>query len=147
MAGIKVSPLSMVHVLRALHANLEIDEDGQMVATWQVKPILTEQIKAATQNDDKYVKLMEEARDGKKPKLLVNDEGFLLHKGKMCIPDNIELRQTILKETHDSPFAMHSCGTKMYRNMKEHYWWRGMKKDITEYVPKCLTCQQVKAKH
>ncbi len=40
MASLRVSPLSMVHELRALHANLEIDNEGQMVATWQVKPML-----------------------------------------------------------------------------------------------------------
>ncbi len=42
MASLRVSPLSMVHGLRALHANLEIDDDEQMVATWQVKPMLIE---------------------------------------------------------------------------------------------------------
>ncbi len=30
MASLKVSPLSMVYELRALHANLEIDDDGRM---------------------------------------------------------------------------------------------------------------------
>ncbi len=113
--------MSMVHELRALHANLEINEDGQMVATWQVKPMLAEQIKAVAQKDDKYVKVMEKARDGKKLELSVNDEGLLLCKGRMCIPENAELRQTILKEAHDSSFAMHPVGTKMYRRVKEHY--------------------------
>ncbi len=28
MASLRVSPLSMVHDLRALHANLEIDDEG-----------------------------------------------------------------------------------------------------------------------
>ncbi|GKG37579.1 putative reverse transcriptase domain-containing protein [Tanacetum coccineum] len=27
------------------------------------------------------------------------------------------------------------------------YWWSGMKKDITVYVSKCLTCLKVKAEH
>ena len=35
----------------------------------------------------------------------------------------------------------------MYHDMKQYYWWRGMKKDISEYVSKCLTCQKVKVKH
>ena len=33
----------------------------------------------------------------------------------------------------------------MYKNLKEHYWWNGMKKEIASFVSRCLTCQQVKA--
>ena len=35
----------------------------------------------------------------------------------------------------------------MYHNLKQIYWWDGMKKDIAEYVAKCPKCQQVKAEH
>ena len=35
----------------------------------------------------------------------------------------------------------------MYQDLKQYYWWRGMKKDIAEYVSKCMTCQQEKAEH
>ena len=31
--------------------------------------------------------------------------------------------------------------------MKQYNWWRGIKKDISEYVSKCLMCQQVKVEH
>jgi len=27
-----------------------------------------------------------------------------------------------------------------------HFWWNNMKKEIAEYVDKCLTCHKVKAK-
>ena len=44
-------------------------------------------------------------------------------------------------------FTMHPEGNKMYQDLKQHYWWKGMKRDVTEYMSKCLTCQQVKAEH
>ncbi|GKC08918.1 putative reverse transcriptase domain-containing protein, partial [Tanacetum coccineum] len=34
-----------------------------------------------------------------------------------------------------------------YWRLRRRYWWTGMKKDITEYVSKCLTCLKVKAEH
>ncbi|GKE63830.1 putative reverse transcriptase domain-containing protein, partial [Tanacetum coccineum] len=36
---------------------------------------------------------------------------------------------------------------KMYYDLRDRYWWLGMKKDIVEYVSKCLTCLKVKAEH
>ncbi|WMV45430.1 hypothetical protein MTR67_038815 [Solanum verrucosum] len=35
----------------------------------------------------------------------------------------------------------------MYQTIKEHYWWNGMKRDIAEFISKCLVCQKVKAEH
>jgi hypothetical protein len=33
----------------------------------------------------------------------------------------------------------------MYKDLKTQYWWYGMKRDVTEYVALCDTCQRVKA--
>ncbi|XP_069147107.1 uncharacterized protein [Solanum lycopersicum] len=35
----------------------------------------------------------------------------------------------------------------MYHDLKQIYWWDGMKKDIAEYVAKCPNCQEVKVEH
>ena len=59
----------------------------------------------------------------------------------------MDLRKKILYESHNTVFTMYPRGNKMYQDMKQYYWWRGMKNDISEYVSKCLTCQQVKAEH
>jgi len=36
---------------------------------------------------------------------------------------------------------------KMYRDLKSCYWWPRMKKDIAEYVARCLICQRVTTEH
>ena len=61
--------------------------------------------------------------------------------------DDKELKKKFLFEAHNTIFTMHPRGNKMYQDLKQHYWWKGMKKDVTKYVSKCLTCQQVKAEH
>ena len=35
----------------------------------------------------------------------------------------------------------------MYKDLKESFWWPGMKKDVAKFVDKCLICQKTKAKH
>ena len=53
----------------------------------------------------------------------------------------------LLEEAHRSKFNIHPGTTKMYRDLRQNYWWRGMKRDIAKFVSKCLICQQVKIEH
>ena len=60
------------------------------------------------------------------------------------MPRDEEVKQAILEEAHSSAYAMHPGSTKMYRTLRKFYWWPGMKREIAEFVAKCLICQQVK---
>ncbi|RVW18327.1 Transposon Ty3-G Gag-Pol polyprotein [Vitis vinifera] len=53
----------------------------------------------------------------------------------------------VMKEAHHSRFTVHPGETKMYHDLRRQYWWQGMKRDIAQFVSKCLTCQQVKVEH
>ncbi|GMJ04418.1 hypothetical protein HRI_004111000 [Hibiscus trionum] len=61
--------------------------------------------------------------------------------------DDAELKHTILTEAHSSPFAMHPGSTKMYRDLKDEYYWVGLKKDVAEFVSKFMVCQRAKVEH
>ena len=56
------------------------------------------------------------------------------------------LRKEILKEAHFAAYSVHPA-TKMYHNIRDLYWWDGLKKDVADYIAKCLTYQQVKVEH
>ena len=77
----------------------------------------------------------------------VNGSDMLLFGKRMSVPGDSELRRCILEEGHSSAYAMRQGGNKLYRNLRENFWWRGMKKDVVEFVSKCLTCQQAKMEH
>ncbi|XP_017640427.1 uncharacterized protein LOC108481870 [Gossypium arboreum] len=38
---------------------------------------------------------------------------------------------------------MHPGGNKMYRDLQELYWRLGLKREVTDFVPRCLTYQQI----
>ena len=65
---------------------------------------------------------------------------------RICVPKG-DIRQEILAEAHNSVYSVHPGSTKMYRDLKQHFWWNGMKREVTQFVAKCLVCQQVKAEH
>jgi hypothetical protein len=66
---------------------------------------------------------------------------------RVCVPDQKNIKELILREAHDSTYSIHPGSTKMYKDLKTQYWWYGMKRDITEYISFCDTCQRVKAEH
>ena len=67
--------------------------------------------------------------------------------GRICVPNDEEIKKQILYTVHNTSYVMYPGTTKMYRDLKKHFWWPRMKRDMVEYVARCLTCQQVKVEH
>ncbi|KAL8113420.1 hypothetical protein AgCh_020651 [Apium graveolens] len=75
------------------------------------------------------------------------DKGIMRYSYRIWVPNVQEHKDEILDESHSSRYSFHPGSTKMYRDLKEYYWWPNMKRDVAEWVKKCLTCQRVKAEH
>ncbi|KAL4013739.1 hypothetical protein IC575_025922 [Cucumis melo] len=75
----------------------------------------------------------------------LSSDGGLLFERRLCVPSDSAVKTELLSEAHSSPFSMHPGSTKMYQDLKRVYWWRNMKREVAEFVSKCLVCQQVKA--
>nr|GEU48178.1 retrotransposable element Tf2 [Tanacetum cinerariifolium] len=66
---------------------------------------------------------------------------------RIWVPLKGDVRTLIMDEAHKSKYYIHPGANKMYYDLKDRYWWSGMKKDIAVYVSRCLTCLMVKAEH
>ncbi|WMV30281.1 hypothetical protein MTR67_023666 [Solanum verrucosum] len=55
-------------------------------------------------------------------------DGALHYQGRLCVPTVGELRQQIPTEAHNSRYSIHLGATNMYRDIREVYWWNGMKR-------------------
>ena len=77
----------------------------------------------------------------------MNEDRVLYYKDLVCVSDDNDLRKAILEEAHNGSFSIHLDSTKMYQDLKMSFWWSRMKRDVSEFVTKCLVCQRVKAEH
>ncbi|GJY25262.1 putative reverse transcriptase domain-containing protein [Tanacetum coccineum] len=50
------------------------------------------------------------------------------------VPLKGEVRTLIMDEAHKSKYSVHPGADKMYYDLRDRYWWPGMKKDIAEYI-------------
>ena len=86
-------------------------------------------------------------KNGTNTEFSISSDGILNLKGRLCIPDDEELRNQLLTEAYATLYSVHPGATKMYKDMKKAFWWLGLKKDVANYVAKYLVCQKIKAKH
>nr|GEZ72090.1 putative reverse transcriptase domain-containing protein [Tanacetum cinerariifolium] len=61
---------------------------------------------------------------------------------RIWIPSVGGIRKLIMDEAHTSRYSVHLGADKIYYDLRDLYWWPGMKRDIAEYVSKCLTCSK-----
>ena len=87
------------------------------------------------------MQLEEKVREGKFTDFHLDDEGVLWISERLCIPNMNNLREEILEEAQNATYSIHPSATKMYHNIKDLYWWDGMKKDVANFISKCLTYQ------
>ncbi|XP_052490733.1 uncharacterized protein LOC128042995 [Gossypium raimondii] len=58
------------------------------------------------------------------------------------------LKRQMVRDKLSSEYTIDDNGsTKMYCDLKRMYWWPGTKREICEFVAKCLICQQVKVEY
>jgi hypothetical protein len=74
-------------------------------------------------------------------------DGIMLRKKKIFVPNVQDLKCMIFHEMHNVPYAGHPGYQKTMAMIKRHYFWPGMKKEIVEYIARCMECQKVKAEN
>ena len=97
--------------------------------------------------DEKLKEITDKLVIRKSPGFRMDENGTLWYGKRICVPEIKTIRDAIMREAHESAYSIHPRSTKMYLDLKEKYWWYGLKRDVAEYVALCETCQRVKAEH
>jgi len=113
----------------------------------EIQSTLLGKIREAQKLDKGIAEIKGRMNQGKAEGFREDEHGTIWFEQRICVPNDPEIRKLILQEAHDSPYSIHPGNTKMYLDLKESFWWAGMKREIAEYVAICDVCQRVKAEH
>jgi hypothetical protein len=115
--------------------------------TIELEPTLEQEIRKGQVGDAKIQEIKDLITEGRVLGFTEDEQGTIWFKDRICVLEIDSLRETILKEAHDSDYSIHPSSTKMYQDLKQKYWWYGLKRDMATHVAMCEVCQRVKAEH
>src|SRR3954469_17240622 len=124
--------------------NPEIVPHGYL-STLVAKPTLEDQIIVAQRHARGVRRIKENIASGVAKCFSKDSKGTVFFGNHLVVPKNRELRQLILQEAHDTPLPIHPGSTKMYRDLRQRFWWTRMKRDIAQFVAECDVCRRIKA--
>ncbi|GAB2279902.1 hypothetical protein Dimus_039391 [Dionaea muscipula] len=137
----------LIEEFRRLEIQPVRESVGALIDRLIVRPTLGDQILTAQREDPECQSIIGRLTEGADSDFVVTPDGFLRFHGRIVLPNQEELRAALFAEAHNSWFNVHPGATKMFHDLRERFWWRGMKRHIAEFVSRCLVCQQVKAEH
>ena len=100
----------------------------------EIQSTLMDKIREAQKTDKDITEIKERMSKGKAKGFREDKHDTLWFEDRIYVPNDQEIRKLILQEAHHSPYSIHPGNTKMYLDLKNTFWWTGMKKDIAEFV-------------
>lgn len=116
--------------------------EPEVLASLSVRPTLLERIGENQRRDMKLAEILNRLELAAKSDDLrpyeVDREGWLRKEGRLRVPNVNGLREEVLREGHHSKLTIYPRGNKMYRDLKQKFYWEGMKSDVDEFISKCM---------
>lgn len=126
---------------------LNVIQKGGQLNDLTLEPELYEEIRLKQPGDPILEQKIAKIDDQKVMEFTTQEDGTLRYQGRWCVPNDVDLKRKILEEAHNTPYSVHPGGDKMYNDMKKTFWWPNMKREVAEFVSRCLICQKVKSEH
>jgi hypothetical protein len=105
-----------------------------------IQSSLLERVRVAQQQDRLLQEAQKRVGDGKSREFTIDENDLVHFRGHLCVPQKSEVKTNILREAHKMPYTVHPGETKMYRDLKQNFWWKRMKVDVSKYVAACEVC-------
>jgi hypothetical protein len=125
--------------------------DMHVAATSMYRINLKDKIIEETNSDQCYLHIKEALQQGKLQQKFkdfkLQKDGVIIYRGKVYVPKFSGLKNTMMGEMHNVPYVGHLEYQKTIATVRSQYSWPVIKKEVANYIARCLECQKVKAEH
>ncbi|WVY89838.1 hypothetical protein V8G54_035352 [Vigna mungo] len=131
----------------ALSRRYEREEDGGMELGMLARPFWQEieEVMREVDVDESLQRVIEDIKkDPNTHSSYTLEHEKLHHKGRLVLSAQSKWIPKLIAEFHVTQTGGHSGVYRTYRRVAQSLYWNGMKKDVTEFVARCVVCQQHK---
>ena len=104
----------MPEILQKDIQKLDMEVFSGQLSTLTLQPTIFDGIKGTQELDPQLLKLKEQVLEGKNVEFSVSTDRILHFKGRLCIPNDAQLKEQLLSKAHTTPYSVHPDATKMY---------------------------------
>ncbi|XP_070041319.1 uncharacterized protein [Nicotiana tomentosiformis] len=124
-----------VHRLSSLGVILADSSEGGVIVQNRVESSLVVEVKENQYNHPLLAQLKERIHKHKTMAFSLDmSDGTLRYQGRLSVPNVDDLRERIMTEDHTFRYSVDPGSTKLYRDLKEVYWWNDMKINVADFV-------------
>ena len=112
--------------------NLKIVPQGH-VSSLVIEPDLVKAVKLMQGYDTFVHRIKRDIANGRPSPFTIDTQGAVFFKNRLVVPrykgqhKNLDVTSEVMKAAHDTPLSIHPGSTKMYQDIRQRYWWSGMK--------------------
>lgn len=125
MSMLMVRELGLIEQFRDMSLVCEKTHNNVKLGMLKLTTGILEEIRKGQKVNLGLIDLLVLINQGKIGDFTINENGVMSFRGGVCVPDVPELKKSILEESHRSGLSIHPSSIKMYKDLKELFWWPG----------------------
>ncbi|XP_021745542.1 uncharacterized protein LOC110711470 [Chenopodium quinoa] len=107
---------------------------ADILANLSIQPTIFDEIRENQAGDAKLDIIHEILKQGKATNFKIHEDGSLRYKGRWCVPQKcVEVKRKLMEEGHNTPYTVHPRGDKLFKDLKQMYWWPRMKNEVAKF--------------
>jgi hypothetical protein len=130
MNDMEIKEQGSIVELKKMGLWLSVGPEGSLLAQLKIRSILQDKVLVAQQVDGRVKEIKERVNKGIETSFQISSDRLIARGRRIYLHEDKTLKDEVLREVHESRFATHPGSTKMYRDLKEYYWWPNMKREI-----------------